>query len=130
MKFFEKRHLPDSANNDEEARKVRKTEINDFIGYVREIWSKDKDQTRSIATDDPVFWESFGFVAIVTLDVWELLSGNLFVPDGGCLYYLLWDLMCLKIYCKERTMCSLVGGIDKYNNQTMGLGFHCCDSKP
>ena len=72
MEFFKKRHLPDGANNDEEARKVRKTEINDLMGYAREIWSKDKDKTRSIATEDRDFQEFFGCGALAALEVWEL----------------------------------------------------------
>ena len=52
MKLDKKRHLPDDANDDEEARKVRKTVLNDLMGHAREIWSKDKDKTRSIAIED------------------------------------------------------------------------------
>lgn len=128
MKFFKKRHFSDSASNGEEARKGKKTKINDLIGYAREIWSKGKDKTRSIATEDRDFREFFGCGALVALEVWELLSDNLFVSDGRCLYHLLWALMCPKIYGEERTMCSLAGGIDK-KYLKMGLGFHCCDSK-
>ena len=56
MEFFKKRHLPDGANNDKEARKVRKIEINYLMGYARENWSTDKDKTRSIATEYRDFW--------------------------------------------------------------------------
>ena len=72
MKLDKKRHLPDDANDDEEARKVRKTELNDLMGHAREIWSKDKDKTRSITIEDRDFREFFGCGAIVALELWEL----------------------------------------------------------
>ena len=89
IKSFKKRHLLDSANNGEKARKVMKTEINNFISYAREIWSMDKDKTISITTEDRDFREFFGCGALVALKVWGLLLDNFFIPDGACLYHLL-----------------------------------------
>ena len=129
MKFFKRQHLPDDANNDEEAMKVRKIEINDLMGYTREIWSTDKEMTSSIATEDRDIRVFFGCGVLVALEVWELLSDNLFVPHGGCIYHLLWAHTCLAIYDKKRTMRSFADGIDK-KHLKMGLGFHCCDTKP
>ena len=102
MKFFKRQHLPDDANNDEEAMKVRKIETNDLMGYTREIWSTDKEMTSSIATEDRDIRVFFGCGVLVALEVWELVSNNLFVPHGGCIYHLLWAHTCLAIYDKKK----------------------------
>ena len=48
----------------------------------------------------------------MALTLWEMLVDNDILPDGGSLHHFLWCLMFLKIYGKEKTMCSLLGGID------------------
>ena len=41
-----------------------------------------------------------------------MLVDNDVLPDGGSLHHFIWCLMFLKNYRKEKTMCSLLGGID------------------
>ena len=83
MKFFKKRHLPDSANKGEEVRKVRKTEIDDFISYARKNWYMVKDKTISITTEVRNFLEFSGCGVLVMLEFWELFPDNFFILDGG-----------------------------------------------
>ena len=73
-----------------------KTEINDFISYAGETQYMDTDKMISITTEDCVLREFFGCGSFVALEVLGLLSDNFFITDEGCLYHLLWSLMCLK----------------------------------
>ena len=58
------------------------------------------------------FREFFGCSLLVACNLWQLLLDCSLLPDGVYIYHLLWSLMFLKVYSKERIMCTLAG-VDK-----------------
>lgn len=102
-------------NNEVEAikgSKLCKTDLHTMLEYAREMWSRDKGNTRSIASEDRDFREFFGCSLLVACNLWQLLLDCSLLPDGVYIYHLLWSLMFLKVYSKERIMCTLAG-VDK-----------------
>jgi hypothetical protein len=79
---------------------------------ARVIWSRDPDKARTTQTEDRDFREHFGCGVLVALSLWGLLLTTDLLPDDGTLEQFLWTLMFMKIYGKQKTMCSLCGGID------------------
>jgi hypothetical protein len=55
---------------------------------------------------------NFGCGVLVALSLWGLLLTTASLPDGGTLEQLLWTLLFMKTYAKQKTLCSLCGGID------------------
>ena len=92
--------------------KKSKVEIDIMLKLARTMWNRDEYKSRSIMTEDRDFREFFGCNILVAFDLWEMLVDDHLVPDEGCIEKFLWSLMFLKVYAKERTMCSLAGGID------------------
>ena len=90
-----------------------KTELHVLLGYARDIWRRDKEKARAVATEDRDFRELFGCGAIVAYTGWEKLLEHSLLPANGYLYHLLWALMLMNVYGKERTICTLAGGVDK-----------------
>ena len=85
----------------------------DLIEIARTMWRRDPKKERSTNTEDRDFREFFGCSLFVSGVVWETLVKNDEIPHNGCLNHLLWALMFMKVYGKERTLCSLAGGVDK-----------------
>ena len=46
-------------------------------------------------------------------EVWDILQRESHAPENGMHCHLLWALMSLKIYGKEKNLCTLAGGVDK-----------------
>ena len=88
-------------------------ELDAIIQHARKIWGRDKENTRAIATEDRDFREMFGCGAQTACILWQLLSSHCVLPIDGRMEHYLWTLMFLKIYAKERTLCTLAGGVDK-----------------
>jgi hypothetical protein len=84
----------------------------DLLRLARAIWSGDPDQARSTQTEDHDFIEQFGCVVLAALSLWGMLLTTASLPDGGTLEQLLWTLLFMKTYAKQKTLCSLCGGID------------------
>ena len=92
--------------------KLRKTNLHVILELAREMWGRDKTNTRSIANEDRDFREFFGCGPLVACNLWQLLFEHDLIPTGGDLKYFLWTLMFLKVYGKQRTM-STLAGVDK-----------------
>ena len=41
--------------------------------------------------------------------IWMMMESRELIPNDGMIHHLLWTLMFLKSYTKEKTMCTLVG---------------------
>jgi hypothetical protein len=52
------------------------------------------------------------FSVLVALSLWGMLLTTASLPDGGTLEQLLWTLLFIKTYAKQKTMCPLCGGIN------------------
>jgi hypothetical protein len=94
--------------------------LQDVLNTARVIWSREPGNVRSTQTEDRDFREMFGCGAIVALSVFSMLVTTCYLPEGGSLEHLLWTLMFMKVYAKERTMSVLAGGVDP---KTIGNGF-------
>ena len=64
-------------------------------------------------TEDRDFRELFGCPLSVAGEVWDMLRNKILLPENGMPYHLLWALMFMKVYGKEKTLCILAGRIDK-----------------
>jgi hypothetical protein len=84
----------------------------DLLQLARVIWSRDPDQARSTQTEGRDFREHFGCGVLVALSLWGLLLTTALLPDGGTLEHLLWTLLFMKTFAKQKSLCSLCGGID------------------
>jgi hypothetical protein len=100
-----------SPRNNKRQRPVR-PEVQDLLRLARVIWSRDPDKVRTTQTEDRDFRELFGCGVLVALSLWGLLLTTDLLPEDGTLEHLLWTLMFMKVYAKQKTMCSLCGGID------------------
>jgi hypothetical protein len=78
---------------------------------AREIWHRGPDKERSIQTEELEFRQFFGCGVIVFINLWELLVTTDLIPLGGTIEHLLWSLMFLKTYAKQKVLCSLAGGV-------------------
>lgn len=83
-----------------------------FLQQARMIWRRHPTIARSPYVEERDFREFFGCSPPVVVSLWGLLVKNELVPKGGSIEKLLWALMFKKTYGKEKTMCTLVGGID------------------
>ena len=93
------------------ANKVIKSTELELITIARGIWNKEGKKAKSAMTEDRDFHECFGCGLHVTSELWDLLVKENVLPESGCYYHLLWALMLLKIYGKEKTLCTLAGGV-------------------
>ena len=91
---------------------VKSTEVQ-LIRIARDIWNKENKKEKSAMTEDRDFREFFGCGLHVASELWDLLVKENELPKNGCHHHLLWALMLLKIYGKEKTLCTLAGGVDK-----------------
>jgi hypothetical protein len=60
--------------------------------------------------EDVRFREKFGAGPSTVLDAWRRLNNFELVPEGGMFYHLLWALMFMKTYSKEKDLCGNAGG--------------------
>ena len=68
---------------------------------------------KSPMTEYRDFREFFGCGLLVASTLWDLLVKENVLPENGRYNHLLWTLMLMKIYGKEKTLCTLAGGVDK-----------------
>jgi hypothetical protein len=93
-------------------------EVQDLLRLARIIWSRDPSKARTTQTEDRDFREHFGCGVLVALALWGMSLAADLLPDDGTLEHLLWTLLFMKTCNKQKTLCSLCGGIDpkKFKN--------------
>ena len=104
--------LPPLSRRENKRQRSVRPEAQDVLRLARVIWSRAPDKARSTQTEDHDFREHFGCGVLVALSLWGLLLTTASLPDGGTLEQLLWTLLFMKTYAKQKTLCSLCGGID------------------
>ena len=81
----------------------------DFMEEARIMLRRDPKIRRSDKSEDHGFREHFGCGVIVVHCVWMMMESREMIPNDGMVHHLLWKLMFMKSYTKEKTMCTLVG---------------------
>lgn len=81
----------------------------DFMEEARLMWRRDPKVKRSEKSEDRDFREHFGCGVNVAHTIWMMMESRELIPNDGMIHHLLWTLMFLKSYTKEKTMCTLVG---------------------
>jgi len=92
--------------------KNKKTDLKTILQIARHIWSRDFSKARSSNSEDREFCDFFGCCDSVCLVLWEMMVDKLHLPPGGNIEHLLWALMFLKSYGKQKVMSALAGGVD------------------
>ena len=95
----------------------------DVLRKAREIWQHDPNKSLATATEDRNFREHFGCSVLIFLTVWNMLVKTDFMPVGGRIEHMLWALLFMKEYCKQKVLCSMCGGIDKETLMKWVCGF-------
>ena len=93
--------------------KAQKSLEGDMMIIARAMWGRDNKKERCENTENRDFREIFGCGCVVATKTYELLAAEDLLPIGGHLEHFLWALMFMKIYGKERNLCTLAGGVDK-----------------
>jgi hypothetical protein len=112
MEIFEDIDLPPLSDRENKRQRPVRPEAQDLLRLARIIWSRDPEKARTAQTEDRDFRELFGCGVLVALSLWGLLLTTDLLPDDGTLEHLLWTLMFMKIYAKQKTLCALCGGTD------------------
>ena len=81
----------------------------DFMEEARRMWRRDPVNPRSDKQEDRDFRENFGCGVIVVHCVWMMMESRGLILNDGMIHHLLWTLMFMKTYTKEKTICALVG---------------------
>ena len=108
----EKRGRTGEEANEVGSKRQKTEDLGSMLKITRAIWQKDTTTARSTLTEDRDFRELFGCGALIAIMLWQMLIEFLFLPEGGSMEHFLWSLMLMKVYGKERTLCSLAGGVD------------------
>jgi hypothetical protein len=95
------------GNDRAKRRRPEKPNAEDVLFQARMIWKRDPGKIRAIGSEDRDFREFFGCGVIAFLSLWGLLVTTDSIPTGGTIEHLLWTLMLMKIYGKQRQMCTL-----------------------
>jgi hypothetical protein len=98
-------------NNNNKRLRTEKASVDDVLRKAREIWQRNPDKERSLQTEELEFRQFFGCGAAVFLNLWRLLVTMDLVPWSGTIEHLLWTLMFLKTYAKQKVLCALAGGV-------------------
>ena len=89
----------------------------DFLYYARLIWSNDSllfhRKKGTVQSEERMFRQYFGCGILVCLNLWCALVESDSVPVSGTMSHLLWTLMFLRVYAKERVLCTLAGGVNR-----------------
>ena len=85
--------------------------VPDFIGLARNIQNRSSKQVGTPEVEKRRFKEFFGASLEVVEILWEMLYERDFLPDNSQPKHLLWTCYFLKVYPKQETGCSAVGGI-------------------
>ena len=92
---------------------ARSTEM-EIMKVAREIWYRGgNSKVKAASSEDRDFREFFGCGLSVASEVWDMLKKEDVLPQDGLTCHLLWALMFMKIYGKEKNLCTLAGGVDK-----------------
>ena len=75
------------------------------------MWHNDTTKVRSTLTEVRDFREFFCCGLLIAHELWKMLVDE-FLPAGATIAQFLYTLMFMKVYGKDRTMCSLASGID------------------
>jgi len=98
---------------EKENSKAQKSLECNLMEIARGMWGRDNKEKRCENTEDRDFREFFGCGCFVASKAYEYLHSYDLFPEGGNPCTFLWALMFMKIYGKERNLCSLAGGVDK-----------------
>ena len=94
--------------------KIFRSTEKDILEVARVIWYRGRNaKVKCASTEDRDFREFFGCPLSVAGEVWDMLRRKGLLPENRLPCHLLWALMFMKIYGKEKTLCTLAGGIDK-----------------
>ena len=85
--------------------------VPDFIGLARDIQNRSSKQVGTPEVEKRRFKEFFGTSLEVVEILWEKLYEGDFLPNKSQPKHLLWTCYFLKVYPKQETGCSAVGGI-------------------
>ena len=86
--------------------------VNSILRVARQMWQRDPDVERASSSEEKDFRSHFGCSPPVCATLWNHLKVTDLLPEGGTQDHLLWSLMFLKVYGKQRQMCTLAGGVD------------------
>jgi hypothetical protein len=85
----------------------------DVMIYARDIWRRNPYKDRAFQTEDRDFREFFGCGVEVFITLWNLLDLHDLTPEDGTIMHLLWTLMFVKLYPKQKELCTLAGSVAK-----------------
>ena len=97
----------------EESDETSNEVLESILRAARRMWQRDPDVKRATSSEEKDFRSHFGCSPPVCATLWNHLQVTDLSPQGGTLDHLLWALMFLKIYGKQRQMCTLAGGVDQ-----------------
>ena len=80
-------------------------------------------------SEDQRFREFFRCSAEVALIMWNLLIKHLLLPDEAQIVHLLWALIFMKIYAKEKVTCGAAGGQMGGNRPQDSTQLHLADDQ-
>ena len=81
--------------------------IIEFLKVARVIWKREKEVVWSTQIEDREFRSMFGVGAITAITAYNLLIINSLMSSGGLMMHFLWEMILLKGYATEGTMCKL-----------------------
>jgi hypothetical protein len=84
--------------------------VTDFYAIGGGIMNRSNHRSGSDLSEDQRFREFFRCSAEVALIMWNLLIKHLLLPDEAQIVHLLWALIFMKIYAKEKVTCGAAGG--------------------
>ena len=90
---------------------IKSTEVS-LIEIDRVWWNKGKYKQKCAATENHDFSEFFGCSLCVAGTTYDMLVREDLLPENGQHHHLLWALLLMKVYGKEKTLCTIVGGVD------------------
>jgi hypothetical protein len=86
----------------------------DFMVHARTIWQQESGEIdKTTQTEDCKFREMFGCGLLIAFSVWNIMSKNDLIPEGGSIFHYLWSLMFMKVYARTSVMSTLASADDK-----------------
>jgi len=111
VKFLERSHFYLKIMNTKPETKRKRFSLvstSDFMEEARIMWRIDNSK-RCDKSEDRDFLVYFWRGVIVVHCIWMMMESRESIPNDGTIRHLLWTLMFMKSYTKEKTMCTLVG---------------------
>ena len=82
--------------------------------HARTIWQQESGEIdKTTQTEDRKFCETFGCGLLIAFSVWNIMSKNDLIPDGGSIIHYLWSLIFMKVYARTSVMSILASADDK-----------------